>query len=279
MTESDDSLFSQKGVKMKMPKNSFRVSLFQMEVLLGKTEENFSKAERGVLSLSRESDAVLLPETWNTGFFPQDLKQSADENGMRTRRLFSSLAEKEKVNVIAGSTAVSEEGKIFNRSFVFNREGREIAHYDKVHLFSPMGEDKAFCAGSAPCVFELDGHRCGVITCYDLRFPEWTRLLALRGIKILFVPCQWPFARKEQMRLLARSRAIENQIFLVLCNAVGSNGKTEFGGSSLIVDPFGNILAEAGREETCLSALLDFSVIEKARSAIPVFSDRREDIY
>ena len=127
--------------------------------------------------------------------------------------------------------------------------------------------------------FTLDGVKCGLIICYDLRFPELTRSLALQDIELLFVPAEWPGIRREHWQTLNRARAIENQIFLACCNGCGTAGETVYGGSSAIYDPWGTILAEAGEHEEIITADCDFAVKEQIRNSIHVFRDRRPEIY
>ena len=134
-------------------------------------------------------------------------------------------------------------------------------------------------AGDKLCLFELDGRPCGLIICYDLRFPELTRSMTLEGVDLLFVVAQWPEKRTMHLETLARARAIENQMFLALCNSVGAAGETRCGGHSAIIDPWDEYLAQAWDSEATITSELDFSVIEGIRSSINVFRDRRPELY
>ena len=154
-----------------------------------------------------------------------------------------------------------------------------VAEYDKTHLFTPSGEHEYFQAGSHICQFALDGKKCGIIICYDLRFPELARTLALEGIELLFVPAQWPEKRTMHLMTLARARAVENQIFLALCNSVGTAGETHCGGHSAIIDPWGEYLARAWDGEETITGEADFAVIDSIRGSINVFRDRRPGLY
>ena len=224
-------------------------------------------------------DVVVLPETWNTGFFPEDLSACADRDGMRTKEIFSRLAKELHVHIVAGSVADRRDGRFYNTAYVFDRTGALVTSYDKTHAFTPMGEQLAFAQGDALCRFSLEGHDCGLIICYDIRFPELTRTLALQGMDLLFVVSQWPEKRSLHLQTLSRARAIENQMFLVLCNSCGTAEETRYGGGSALIDPWGETLAQAGREEEILAADLDFSVIDGTRSSINVFRDRRPELY
>ena len=264
-----------------MPAERLRVACVQMDMRLGDADGNFAHAEELVrAAVEREHpDVVVLPETWNTGFFPEDLSACADRDGMRTKETFSRLAKELHVHIVAGSVADRRDGRFYNTAYVFDRTGALVTSYDKTHAFTPMGEQLAFAQGDALCRFSLEGHDCGLIICYDIRFPELTRTLALQGMDLLFVVSQWPEKRNLHLQTLSRARAIENQMFLVLCNSCGTAGETRYGGGSALIDPWGETLAQAGREEEILAADLDFSVIEGIRSSINVFRDRRPELY
>ena len=224
-----------------------KISCIQMDMRLGAADENFAHAEALIReAVSRERpDVAVLPETWNTGFFPQDLTACADRDGARTKAVFSALARELSVNIVCGSVANRRGDGFCNTAYVFDRSGEALAEYDKTHLFTPSGEHHAFRAGDRTCRFQLDGKKCGLIICYDIRFPELTRTLALEGVDLLFVVAQWPEKRTMHLETLARARAIENQMFLALCNSVGAAGETRCGGHSAVIDPWGEYLARA----------------------------------
>ena len=142
-----------------------------------------------------------------------------------------------------------------------------------------MGEDEYFAAGDHLCRFALDEVPCAIIICYDIRFPELTRKLALAGCDVLFVVSQWPDLRADHLRTLIRARAIENQMFAVLCNSCGASEGTQYAGESAIVDPWGKVLAEAGGSESIITHDLDLSIVDGIRESINVFRDRRSDLY
>ncbi len=258
-----------------------KVSCIQMDMRLGAPEENFRRAEELIARAAAGGcDVAVLPETWNTGFFPkEDLEKLADSDGEAVRHRIGPLAARYGINLVAGSVANRKDGGVYNSCFVFDRRGELVADYDKTHLFTPMGEDDYFRRGGRPALFTLDGHRCGVVICYDIRFPEWTRTYAVRGLDLLFVVSQWPKARIPHLLALTRARAIENQMFVACCNSCGTAGETKFGGFSSIVDPWGETLAVAGEEEEILTADCDPSVLSGIRDSINVFRDRRPELY
>ena len=148
-----------------------KISCVQMDMRLGDVEYNFAHAQDLVrLAVDRDGpDVVVLPETWNTGFFPKDLNPCADRDGERTKLVFSSLARELDVNIVCGSVANRKGGGYYNTAYVFDRTGAVIAEYDKTHLFTPSGEHQSFRPGSHTCRFTLEGRSCGLIICYDIQ--------------------------------------------------------------------------------------------------------------
>lgn len=251
-----------------------------MEVTLGEPEVNRRRAEGWMEQAAAAGpDLVVLPEMWNTGYALKSLGQAADDGGKSTLALGADWARKTGAYLVAGSVSDRREGKVFNTSYIFDRQGQLLGRYDKVHLFGLMGEDRHLAPGSSLGLFDLEGVKAGVIICYDLRFPELTRSLALAGASLLVVPAQWPMARLDHWRALLVARAIENQMYVIGCNRVGTEGDTRFPGHSLVVDPWGRILAEGGEGEELLTAEIDSGEVERVRNHIPVFRDRRPEIY
>ena len=258
-----------------------KVSCLQMNMKLGCPEENFAHAEQLICNAMKDNaDVLVLPETWNTGFFPKEnLTESSCRNGYEVNTRIGELAKKYKVNIVAGSVSNVRGGKVYNTAFVFDRDGICIAEYDKTHLFTPMGEDDYYTCGDHLCRFELDGVKCGIIICYDVRFPELTRSLALRGLDMLFVVSQWPKERIFHLRTLTAARAIENQMFVVCCNSCGTADKTVYGGNSAIIDPWGQTVVAAGEYEEILTGDCDLNTLTYIRNTIPVFQDRKPNLY
>ena len=258
-----------------------KVTCLQMNMKLGCPKENFPLAEKLIVeSVKAQPDVIVLPETWNTGFFPKEnLAELSCKNGDEVKSHIGTLAKQYGVNIVAGSVSNVRDGKVFNTAMVFDRDGECIAEYDKTHLFTPMGEDDYYTCGDHLCRFELDGVKCGIIICYDVRFPELTRSLALQGLDMLFVVSQWPKERIFHLRTLTTARAIENQMFVACCNSCGTAGKTVYGGNSAIIEPFGKTLALAGENEEIITAACDMQILSDIRGSIPVFSDRRPELY
>ena len=258
-----------------------KISCLQMNMKLGCPEENFAHAEQLICNAMKDNpDVLVLPETWNTGFFPKEnLAELSCKDGDEVKSHIGALAKQYGVNIVAGSVSNVRDGKVFNTAMVFDRDGICIAEYDKTHLFTPMEEDDYYTCGDHLCRFTLDGVRCGVIICYDVRFPELTRSLALQGLDMLFVVSQWPKERIFHLRTLNTARAIENQMFVVCCNSCGTAGKTVYGGKSAIIDPWGQTVVAAGEYEEILTGDCDLNTLTYIRNTIPVFRDRKPDLY
>jgi len=265
-----------------------RLALIQMDIRVGFPEHNFARLTKlleEAAGANPKPDVILVPEMWNTGYALDRIHELADPAGARTKEFVSEFSRRYGVNVIAGSIAELREGRegrpdgVTNTVYGFDREGNEIAEYSKIHLFKLMDEHLHLEAGERPGRFELESVPAGVMICYDIRFPELARRLALDGAKVLFVPAEWPHPRLHHWRTLLQARAIENQMYVVACNRCGVSGETHFFGHSMIVDPWGEIVAEAGEEETILTAEIDLALTDEVRGRIPVFADRRPALY
>lgn len=256
------------------------IALIQMEMTFCQPDSNFQHAKELIQQAADGADVVVLPEMWNTGFFPEDdLEELSDRDGKRTREEIGGLAKKLGVNIVAGSVADCRDGHKYNSCYVFNRDGQQVARYDKTHLFSYMGEDRSFTPGDKISVFTLDGVKCGVLICYDIRFPELTRAMALTNIDLLFMVSQWPDVRIPHLEVLTQARAIENQVFFACTNASAVAGNTVYGGHSALIDPLGKVVAKAGKKEEILQGTCDLDILRTVRNTINVYRDRRPELY
>lgn len=258
-----------------------KIALIQMNVALGDIEKNYTHAEELMTKAATEgTDILVLPETWNTGFFPKEnLKELADAEGKRTKAFLSAFAKKHTLYIMGGSVSTLREGKIYNTSYTVNREGEIINEYTKIHGFSPSGEPDFYTGGTQINTFTIDGITCATIVCYDLRFCELVRLLAIHGVDLLFVPAHWPLIRKHHWVTLNTARAIENQFFLCAVNACGKAEDTQYGGNSLLLDPWGETLCHLGENEEIAHGTIDLDILKDIRERIHVFRDRRPELY
>jgi predicted amidohydrolase len=270
------------GNRESLESKKWNAALIQMDVAIGEPEANFAKAEamlEQAMAHTERPDVILLPELWNTGYALPQVRELADRGGSRTEGLVGEFCRNHRVNVIAGSVSDLRGGQVYNTIYAFDREGNRVADYSKIHLFRLMDEEKYLFAGETVGAARIDGVSSGMMICYDIRFPEVARKLALDGASVLFVPAEWPHPRLHHWRTLLQARAIENQMFVVACNRMGTSGKTDFFGHSMIVDPWGEIVVEGGEEETILHASIDLADVEHIRRTIPVFEDRRPTLY
>lgn len=259
------------------------IALIQSYIEVGDPAANqkriFDHMEKA-MAADPKPDILVLPEMWNTGYALDRIQEIADKEGRETRENLSSFARKHRVQIIGGSIAEKMDEQIYNTMYIFNRQGEQVAKYSKMHLFRLMDEEKHLQAGDEAVTFELEeGLIAGASICYDIRFPELSRTLALAGAKVLFVPAEWPHPRLNHWRTLLIARAIENQMYVVACNRVGDSGETSFFGHSMIIDPWGEIVAEGGEGEAIITGNLDSSLTDSVRQRIPVFEDRRPSLY
>ena len=142
-----------------------------------------------------------------------------------------------------------------------------------------MSEKKYFAQGNNIVTFKYNGIIFGLSICYDLRFPEVFRLMALEGVDVIFLPTEWPTPRMPHFDIFMHARAIENQIYMIGVNRVGKDRMSEFSGGSVVVDPWGNNVCAFENKEQIAVCEIDLSLINRVREKIPVYSDRREDVY
>ena len=257
-----------------------KVCAMQLEIALGNREANFGKVRSLFASaMADKPDVIVMPELWDVGFYPDNVRELADVDGRQAKELLQDLARRHDVNIVGGSVAELRQGKVRNTNFVIDRQGQILHEYSKTHLFSPAGEHQHFAAGDLTGIYRLDGIIAASIICYDVRFPELTRKLALEGCQVLFVPAAWPHPRLEHWQILPRARAIENQMYVVAVNGVGTQGSLTFCGHSTIVGPWGDTVGTLGEEEGLLYGSLDLAVVDDIRRRINVFHDRRPELY
>ena len=249
----------------------------QFTVTQGDVDANLEYVREALPRVAAQgANLAVLPEMWSSGFAYKNLNELA----MRTGGIVAELLEmslRYKL-VIVGSLPEPNGDKVFNTVYVADN-GTLAGVYRKIHLFSLLGEDRAFSSGNSWLLADTSIGKVGVIICYDLRFPELSRRLAIEGAQIICVPAQWPKPRQEHWRTLLRARAIENQLFVVACNACGIIGKLDFFGMSMIIDAKGEVLAEAGEREGNIAAALDMQAMTDWRAQIPCFTDRKPECY
>jgi predicted amidohydrolase len=232
----------------------------------------------------------VLPEKWNLLGTAEQLAAGAEPLEGRSIALARELARELAIELVAGSIVeqVSGEGRRANTSVHIGRDGELRAVYRKIHMFDVEVDGVAYResdgeepGGEIVLSRLADGVGLGMSICYDLRFPELYRILAVRGAEIVVVPSAFTLATtRDHWEVLARARAIENQCFIVAPNQVGAHPPGHrSGGRSLIVDPWGLVLAMAPDQETAISAVLDLDRLRDIRRRLPSLANRRPESY
>lgn len=260
------------GAKMK-------IGCIQLNVAFGDVEKNFTRAEEFIReAASKGAELVILPEMWNTGYALEKLGELADVNGERTKKFLQALATELHIHIVGGSVATKKGERFFNTMYTVDRDGKLVGEYDKAHLFRLMDEHLYLSAGEGQNNFELGDLQGAGVICYDIRFPEWLRLHALNGAKVMFVSAQWPTARIDHWKTLLQARAIENQSFIIAVNRI-SHKKENFNGQSMVIEPWGEVLWTGSDDEELAIVDVDFSKVDEVRKKIPVYDDRRPELY
>jgi predicted amidohydrolase len=260
------------------------ISLVQMDCRVGEPEFNFAQAANDVAEAARRgSQLVLLPELWSTAYaldrapeLASPLANSPEDGGWFGR--FAALARAHRV-WLAGSLLEARGGRYYNCLALYGPDGVLQAAYRKAHLFRLMSEEQYLAPGDETVLVDAPWGKTGLAICYDLRFPEIFRRYALDGTRLLLLPAEWPHPRREHWRTLLRARAIENQCFVAACNRIGTTGSNTFFGASALIDPWGETLVEGGEAPMVLTATIDLDQVDSVRRRIPIFADRRPELY
>ena len=247
-----------------------------IQLAYGDTESTSDRTDR-VAALVRAqagADLVVLPELWPNGGFAYDTWEDGAQSLDGPVVAALQAATKDLGTTVHMGSFVERDatGRLFNTSVLLGPDGALLTAYRKVHLFGfGEGEPKLMTPGDGPVVHE----KFGLATCYDLRFPEMFRALLDAGSEVVLMPAAWPAKRVHHWRLLAQARAVEDQSYVVACNTGGTHAGVPMGGHSMVVDPWGEVLAEAGDGEEVLVVDLDDELVARTRASFPVLADRR----
>ncbi|MFD9006865.1 carbon-nitrogen family hydrolase [Streptomyces sp. NPDC059582] len=254
-----------------------RVSLIQLSV---DASDSAGERRRRAASLVRGragDDLVVLPELWAAGAWSYD-RWACDAEPVDgpTAEIMSTAARAAGVWLHAGSIVErDEDGTLFNTALLFDRTGELRGRYRKIHRYGFDSGEAALMGGGRDLVtVPTDIGVIGLAICYDLRFPELFRGLLDAGAELIVVPAAWPAARSGHWQLLTRTRALEEQVFLLACCAVGAHGGMEQGGHSMVIDPWGTVLGEAGTAQETVTVDCDLAEVARIRSELPVLRDR-----
>jgi len=260
-----------------------KVAAAQIACVLGDLSANLHMmrdfAER---AKTAGAELVVFPEMADTGYAMQVIREQATPWSEGAVPELQEIARTLSLAIISG-VSEKEAAVIYNSQVVIDATGAIVAKYRKTHLFAPtpVEEDKYCAPGHELVSVAIGPLKFGLTICYDLRFPEIYRALAVdQGATVFVISSAWPFPRAEHLRVLATARAIENQSYVILANRVGRDDGGRFCGSSAVIDPAGVVIAAASSErEELVLAEISAERMQSVRDAMPVFAHRREDLY
>lgn len=259
-----------------------RVGLAQIDIRIGDRAKNFETVEAWMAKFCTSSEletVVVLPEIFDVGYAIEEAEKYADKDAEQAVEFLGNLAKKYNVWFAGGSILCKTEEGIVNRSLVINPKGEYVNNYDKVHLIPLMDENLYLKAGERECIFEIQDLKGSCLICYDIRFCEWMRLIAVHGAQVFFISAEWPTIRIDHWIALLKARAIENMMYVVACNRIGNSKNTEFGGHSLVIDPWGNVLYEGSEGPEGAFVEIDPDKVSEIREHLKVFEVRRPELY
>ncbi|MBQ5814282.1 MAG: carbon-nitrogen hydrolase family protein [Clostridia bacterium] len=234
------------------------------------------------------ADIAVLPEMWNCPYSNKYFPDYAEEGIGESRAAMSDTAKRLSIYLVGGSIPEREDGKVYNTAFVYDREGREIARHRKVHLFDidvkggqRFFESETFTAGNEVTLFDTEWGRMGLCICFDMRFPELSRIMSLEGAKAVFVPAAFNMTTgPAHWETMFRQRAVDNQLFTIgVSPARDENGVYVAYGNSIVVDPWGSVIARMDGAANRMVVDIDLKRVDDIRAQLPLMSARREDVY
>jgi len=247
----------------------------QLDIVWEDKAATFARVRRLLEAQRPQAGALLvLPEMFSTGF-SMNVAKIQEGRERQAEAFLRSLAQDFKSYVLGGVVNVGSDGRGRNQALAFTPDGTELVRYDKMHPFTLGEEGKHYTGGDAVHVFNWDSLSVAPFVCYDLRFPEVFRAAARRRAQLLAIIANWPLPRESHWVTLLQARAIENQAYVIGVNRCGTDPKYTYFGRSMIVDPRGNVVADAGNEEGLVSAEVDPQVVENWRRDFPALLDMK----
>ncbi len=249
------------------------VSAVQLDIAWEDKAANFARVRKLLADAPpARGSLIVLPEMFASGF-SMNLAMTRQNNARDDETYLAALARKHRSFVIGGVVSPAENGRGRNESVTFTPTGDLLARYAKIHPFSLGGESQGHEAGRDIVTFNCAGFIAAPFVCYDLRFPEVFRAAAKRGANLFIVIALWPAKRQQHWLTLLQARAIENQAYVIGVNRVGSEPQFSYAGRSIVVDPHGVIIADAGEQERVLHATLELATVEAWRHDFPALRD------
>ena len=264
-----------------------KLSLLQLQNF-GDNKKNLAHAVEMIDKAAASGvDFVVLPEMFSCPYRTSLFSVNAQEEGGANWKMLSDAARRNRIYLVAGSMPELSDG-IYNTSYVFDRNGNQIAKHRKVHLFDVdikggqrFKESDSLKAGNKITTFETEFGTMGLMICFDIRFPEMARLMQLAGAKMIFVPAAFNMTSGPKWwELMFRTRAVDNQLFMAGCSPARDEKATYVAwGHSIVTDPWGQTLGELDVKEDILTVDIDFEKVEQVRQQVPLTTARRTDIY
>lgn len=265
-----------------------KIALCQTTVYKDKNK-NLRNAERVIAeAAAKHVDMVVLPEMFVCPYNKKAIAAAAQPAGGDGWLAMSEAARKNHVYLVAGSMPEVENGNIYSTAYVFDRNGQQIGRYRKLHLFDidvkgglTYRESDVLTPGQDVTIVDTEFGPIGIAICYDVRFPELFRIMALKGVKAVVMPASFNRTTgPSHWELLMRARAVDEELYMLGCAAAGDLAAAYNGwGHSVAVSPWGEIMHELGEGPGILVASLDFNYVDQVRGEIPVLSQLRTDIY
>ena len=250
-----------------------KVFAVQFDIAWEDKAANFAKVRALLAATPPAPDSfIVLPEMFATGF-SMNLAVTRQRAGREDETFLASLAREHRAHVLGGVISPGAGAMGCNDAVVFSPNGALLARYTKIHPFSLGGEAQGHAAGTNIVSFECGGFTVAPFVCYDLRFPEIFRAAAQRGANLFTVIALWPVKRQQHWLTLLQARAIENQAYVIGVNRIGSEPQFSYAGRSVVVDPHGVIIADAGEQERVLTAALDAETVHAWRHDFPALRD------
>ena len=247
----------------------------QLDLAWEDREENFRRVETLLGSITVPANSlIVLPEMFPCGF-TMDVEKVREGDPSPTEAFVTGLARQHSSWVMAGVVRKGEKLPGRNDAIAVDPDGSLQARYSKIQPFTPGGEAERYEAGDEVVVFPCNGFVTCPFICYDLRFPEIFRLGVQKGAELFIDMANWPAVRVDHWITLLRARAIENQAYVVGINRCGEDPNITYPGRSIVVDPHGEILADAGTEEGLLEVDIDHGVVVQWRKKFPALNDLR----
>ena len=250
-----------------------KVTILQTDIVWGNPLENISQAE-SLMASEPDSDLYVLPEMWSTGFATDPTGIVEEETSSVSLEWMKKTATDHHC-AVCGSLAITTNNRYYNRHYFVDGRNKVVAYYDKHHLFSYGGEDRFYTPGNTHTIVEYCGLRFLLVTCYDLRFPMWSRYSDNLQFDAIICVANWPESRQNAWQILTRARAIENQSYLIGCNRVGNDSHSHYRGQSAVISPIGKTICHCSQNAASASTcVISFDELYKKRTKFRVLDER-----